>query len=225
MNLADLTKISPEFAKDLIELVNDLGELQKTAAVSYGATRFHYVPLDDMLARIKQNHNFALLQPLGVMQDGRPCIKCLLIHKSGEILSSDSYPLRIKEGAKKQDEGAEITYSRRYCLASFLSIASDEDTDANNEGNPTREARPTLPRREQQTQQQQPPITKETGEEINRLIKKYRALSDDASAIKRMEAKFGKAATTFTENDGQNAILLLNSWIKRIETTRQKQGA
>ena len=224
MNLADLTKISPEFAKDLIELVNDLGELQKTAAVSYGATRFHYVPLDDMLARIKQNHNFALLQPLGVMQDGRPCIKCLLIHKSGEILASDSYPLRIKEGAKKQDEGAEITYSRRYCLASFLSIASDEDTDANNEGNPTREARPTLPKREQQSKQE-PPITKETGEEINRLIKEYGARSGDAQAIKRMEAKMGKVATAFTETDGQNAILLLNSWIKRIETTGQKQGA
>ena len=222
MNLSDLTKISPEFAKDLIELVNDLGELQKTAAVSYGATRFHYVPLDDMLARIKQNHNFALLQPLGVMQDGRPCIKCLLIHKSGEILASDSYPLRIKDGAKKQDEGAEITYSRRYCLASFLSIASDEDTDANNEGNPTREARPALPKREQK---QEPPITKETGEEINRLIKEYRTKSGDSQAIKRMEAKLGKVATTFTENDGQNAILLLNSWIKRIETTGQKQGS
>ena len=221
MNLADLTKISPEFAKDLIELVNDLGELQKTAAVSYGATRFHYVPLDDMLARIKQNHNFALLQPLGVMQDGRPCIKCLLIHKSGEILASDSYPLRIKDGAKKQDEGAEITYSRRYCLASFLSIASDEDTDANNEGNPTREARPTLPKREQQSKQE-PPITKETGEEINRLIKEYRARSGDGKVIKRMEAKLGKVATAFTETDGQNAILLLNSWIKQLETTGQK---
>lgn len=224
MNLADLTKISPEFAKDLIELVNDLGELQKTAAVSYGATRFHYVPLDDMLARIKQNHNFALLQPLGVMQDGRPCIKCLLIHKSGEILASDSYPLRIKDGAKKQDEGAEITYSRRYCLASFLSIASDEDTDANNEGNPTREARPTLPKREQQSKQE-PPITKETGEEINRLIKEYRTRSGDGKAIKRMEVKLGKVATAFTETDGQNAILLLNSWIKQLETTGQKQGA
>ena len=218
MNLADLTKISPEFAKDLIELVNYLGELQKTAAVSYGATRFHYVPLDDMLARIKQNHNFALLQPLGVMQDGRPCIKCLLIHKSGEILASDSYPLRIKDGAKKQDEGAEITYSRRYSLASFLSIASDEDTDANNEGNPTREARPTLPKREQQSKQE-PPITKETGEEINRLIKEYRTKSGDGKAIKRMEAKLGKVATAFTETDGQNAILLLNSWIKQLETT------
>ena len=221
MNLADLTKISPEFAKDLIELVNDLGELQKTAAVSYGATRFHYVPLDDMLARIKQNHNFALLQPLGVMQDGRPCIKCLLIHKSGEILASDSYPLRIKDGAKKQDEGAEITYSRRYSLASFLSIASDEDTDANNEGNPTREARPTLPKREQQSKQE-PPITKETGEEINRLIKEYRARSGDGKVIKRMEAKLGKVATAFTETDGQNAILLLNSWIKQLETAGQK---
>lgn len=218
MNLADLTKISPEFAKDLIELVNDLGDLQKTAAVSYGATRFHYVPLDDMLARVKANNNFALLQPLGVMQDGRPCIKCLLIHKSGESLVSDPYPLRIKEGAKKQDEGAEITYSRRYCLASFLGIASDEDTDANNEGNPTREARPTLPKREQQSKQE-PPITKETGEEINRLIKEYRARSGDVKAIKRMEAKLGKVATAFTETDGQNAILLLNSWIKQLETT------
>lgn len=218
MNLDNLTKISPEFAKDLIELVNDLGDLQKTAAVSYGATRFHYVPLDDMLARVKANNNFALLQPLGVMQDGRPCIKCLLIHKSGESLVSDPYPLRIKEGAKKQDEGAEITYSRRYCLASFLGIASDEDTDANNEGNPTREARPTLPKREQQSKQE-PPITKETGEEINRLIKEYRARSGDVKAIKRMEAKLGKVATAFTETDGQNAILLLNSWIKQLETT------
>ena len=221
MKLGDLTKISPEFANDLIELVNDLGDLQKTAAVSYGATRFHYVPLDDMLARIKQNNNFALLQPLGVMQDNKPCIKCLLIHKSGESIVSDPYPLRIKEGAKKQDEGAEITYSRRYCLASFLGIASDEDTDANNEGNPTREARPTLPKREQQSKQE-PPITKETGEEINRLIKEYRARSGDGKAIKRMEAKLGKVATAFTETDGQNAILLLNSWIKQLETAGQK---
>ena len=217
----DLTKISPEFARDLIELVNDLGSLQKTAAVSYGNTRFHYVPLDDMLAKIKQNGNFAFMQPLGIMQDGKPCIKCLLIHKSGESLVSDPYPLRIKEGAKKQDEGAEITYSRRYCLASFLGIASDEDTDANNEGNPTREARPTLPKREQQSKQE-PRITKETGEEINRLIKEYRARSGDGKAIKRMEVKLGKVATAFTETDGQNAILLLNSWIKQLETTGQK---
>ena len=78
------------------------------------------------------------------------------------------------------------------------------------------------PRREQQTQQQQPPITKETGEEINRLIKEYRARSGDGKAIKRMEVKLGKVATAFTETDGQNAILLLNSWIKQLETAGQK---
>ena len=221
----DLTKISPEFAKDLIELVNDLGSLQKTAAVSYGNTRFHYVPLDDMLARIKQNGNFAFMQPLGIMQDGKPCIKCLLIHKSGESIISDPYPLRIREGAKKQDEGAEITYSRRYCAASFLGIASDEDTDANNEGNPTytkrQQSQPTLPPK---VEPQNGAISKATGEKINFLVRKYQILTQEAGIVSKIEKKIGKKCTEFSETDGQNAVLLLNAWIKQVENNAS-QGA
>lgn len=221
----DLTKISPEFAKNLIELVNDLGSLQKTAAVSYGNTRFHYVPLDDMLAKIKQNGNFAFMQPLGVMQDGKPCIKCLLIHKSGESIISDPYPLRIREGAKKQDEGAEITYSRRYCAASFLGIASDEDTDANNEGNPTytkrQQSQPTLP---QKVESQNGAISKTTGEKINYLVRKYQILTQETGIVASLEKKMGKKCTEFSEADGQNAVLLLNAWIKKAENNAS-QGA
>ena len=215
--MLDLSRISPEFAKDLIELVNSLGDLQKTASVSYGATRFHYVPLDDILARIKNNQNFAFMQPLGIMEDGIPCIKCLLIHKSGEFIVSDPYPLRIKDGAKKQDEGAEITYSRRYCAASFFGIASDEDTDANNGGNPSRKATRHNPPK---------PITNETGEQINALIKQYREISGDDYAIKRMEAKIGKDSKDFCEDDGKRAIKLLNGWIKYVKANGFKtQGA
>ena len=129
----NLSKLSPEVAKDLIELVNSLSGLQKSAAVKYGATNFKYVPLDDILEKIKENHNFAFFQPLGSMSDNTPCIQCILVHKSGEVIASDPYRLVVKESMKKQEEGAEITYSRRYCAASFLGIASDDDVDAQKE--------------------------------------------------------------------------------------------
>lgn len=125
--------VPSEVASDLITLVNSLGTLEKTSEVRYGTTNFKYVPLDDILGKIKENKNFAFMQPLGTMDDGSQCIQCVLIHKSGHTIVSDPYKLKVKDGGKKQDEGAEITYSRRYCAASFLGIASDEDTDAQGE--------------------------------------------------------------------------------------------
>ncbi len=125
--------VPSEVASDLIALVNSLGTLEKTSEVRYGTTNFKYVPLDDILGKIKENKNFAFMQPLGTMDDGSQCIQCVLIHKSGYTIVSDPYKLKVKDSGKKQDEGAEITYSRRYCAASFLGIASDEDTDAQGE--------------------------------------------------------------------------------------------
>ena len=44
-------KIPEAVVKDLIPLVNSLGNLPKTATVKYGATNFSYVPLDDIMAK------------------------------------------------------------------------------------------------------------------------------------------------------------------------------
>lgn len=135
--------ITPEIAVDLIELVNQLKGLEKTAQVNYAVQNrktgewmhkaFDYVPLDNILNKIKENKNFALLQPIGIDENGVNGVKCILVHKSGHVFETNTYPFAVKEGAKLQDEGAEITYRKRYSLGAFLGMATEEDTDGNDE--------------------------------------------------------------------------------------------
>lgn len=133
--------ITPEIATDLIELVNQLRGLEKSAQVNYSVQNrktgewmrkaFDYVPLDNILNKIKENKNFAMLQPIGIDENGVCGVKCILVHKSGHVFETSTYPFAVKEGAKIQDEGAEITYRKRYSLGAFLGMATEEDTDGN----------------------------------------------------------------------------------------------
>lgn len=135
--------ITPEIAVDLIELVNQLRGLEKSAQVNYSVQNrktgewmrkaFDYVPLDNILNKIKENQNFALLQPIGVDENGINGVRCILVHKSGHVFETNTYPFAVKEGAKLQDEGAEITYRKRYSLGAFLGMATEEDTDGNDD--------------------------------------------------------------------------------------------
>ena len=135
--------ITPEIATDLIELVNQLRGLEKSAQVNYSVQNrntgewvkkeFNYVPLDNILNKIKENQNFALLQPIGIDENGVCGVKCILVHKSGHVFETNTYPFAVKEGAKLQDEGAEITYRKRYSLGAFLGMATEEDTDGNDD--------------------------------------------------------------------------------------------
>nr|DAP27603.1 MAG TPA: ERF superfamily protein [Caudoviricetes sp.] len=135
--------ITTEVATDLIELVNQLRGLEKSAQVNYSVQNrktgewmrkaFDYVPLDNILNKIKENQNFALLQPIGVDENGINGVRCILVHKSGHVFETNTYPFAVKEGAKLQDEGAEITYRKRYSLGAFLGMATEEDTDGNDD--------------------------------------------------------------------------------------------
>lgn len=133
-----LENLSKEFAIDLIALVNSLKKLPKIGKVkqTYESKKtgkemskeFKYTQLDTILDKIKENDNFALLQPICFdKEQNKLGIKCILIHKSGQSLVSEIFPLKDKD--KIQDEGAEITYRRRYALGSFLGVATEDDTD------------------------------------------------------------------------------------------------
>lgn len=137
-----LENITAEMAKDLIELVNSLQKIPKTAKVAYNVfnkttgkwnkKEFNYVPLDNILEKIKENKNFAFLQPIGFDEElGKFGVRCILIHKTGKSLMSNLYEIPIKEDSKIQDEGAEITYRKRYAAGAFLGVATEEDTDGN----------------------------------------------------------------------------------------------
>lgn len=131
--------MNTEVSKDLIELVNSMKDFAKSKAVKYMVTKpipketsFEYVPLDDLLDRIKQNHKWAVLQPLS-NDNGIPCIETILVHVSGEMVNSGKFPLMINTNDKPQDMGAVITYTKRYTLGAFLGIATETDNDANTE--------------------------------------------------------------------------------------------
>lgn len=132
--------VSVEVAEDLIELINSMKGLEKSSKVEYSVQNkkgewskktFNYVPLDDILNKIKENNNFAVMQPIGVDENGVNGVKCILIHKSGHIFETNTFPFTSTGNNKIQDEGAEITYRKRYSIGAFLGMATDEDTDGN----------------------------------------------------------------------------------------------
>lgn len=132
----NITKLSPEFAKDLIELINSCKGIKYNKKVKYTSkktgqtTEFEYTTLDKIYAHVKTNNNFALLEPMGTNEAGQPAIQIILVHKSGEAITSDYYILNLPNNGNKQDEGAVITYTKRYALGSFLGISTDVDNDA-----------------------------------------------------------------------------------------------
>lgn len=167
--------ITPEIATDLIELVNQLKGLEKSAQVKYSVKNnktgewtqksFYYVPLDNILNKIKENQNFALLQPIGIDENGVCGVKCILVHKSGHVFETSTYPFAVNEGAKLQDEGAEITYRKRYSLGAFLGMATEEDTDGNDDEATNSEERKASPK------QVEILAKNYTGENLDKLLK------------------------------------------------------
>ena len=132
----NIEKVSPEFAKDLIELINSCKGIKYNKKVSITTKTgrnisFEYTTLDRIYAHIKNNNNFALLEPIGTNEVGQPAVQIILIHKSGEAITSDYYALNLPNNGSKQDEGSAITYTKRYALGSFLGISTDIDNDAN----------------------------------------------------------------------------------------------
>ena len=171
--------ITPEIATDLIELVNQLKGLEKSAQVNYSVKNkstgelmkkaFDYVPLDNILNKIKENKNFALLQPIGIDENGVCGVKCILVHKSGHVFETNTYPFAVKEDAKLQDEGAEITYRKRYSLGAFLGMATEEDTEEDTDGNDDEATNST--ERKASPRQLEVLRNNYTGENLEKLLK------------------------------------------------------
>lgn len=71
-----------------------------------------------------------LLQPI-VNLEGKRYVRTLLLHESGEYLSSDT-EIVVKEQNNPQALGSAISYARRYGLQAFVAVVSSEDDDAEN---------------------------------------------------------------------------------------------
>ena len=71
------------------------------------------------------NHGISVLQPLS-FEDGVNILKTVLLHESGEYISS-SMRIACKNPDNPQEMGSAITYAKRYALQSLAFIPSEDD--------------------------------------------------------------------------------------------------
>ena len=145
-----------ERSSSLVELTKALSSFQgKIASVKKTSVNpfFHskYADLDavwEMCRRPLAENGLALVQTT-IEQDDRMYLETLLLHISGEYLSS-RYPLNPMRQVKDagwvpsddpQSLGSVITYARRYAMSAMLGVAADEDDDANKASHPAPPAR------------------------------------------------------------------------------------
>lgn len=98
---------------------------------------YQYADLADILQMalpVLSKNGIAFSQP-HILIDGKLRVVTYLLHKSGEWMHSDG--IEISEDGDPQQFGAESTYFRRYDGASFIGVAPDEDTDAQQAGKRT----------------------------------------------------------------------------------------
>jgi len=227
----NITAVSPEFAVDLIGLVNSLKGIVRGETVSSesGKFKFKYVTLDALLDKIKENGNFALIQPIGTDEQGESALQTILVHKSGQALTSDYYKLRVPENGTKQAEGSAITYTKRYALGAFLGISTEEDDDAGSKSGremPYGKAKTAAarPQQKQQSSEQrqsgtQPP-TQSGGDTISTAQQKrmFALAEGDLETVKKVIGMMGYEKTSeIKKADYEDICTTIKSMIDELK--------
>lgn len=99
---------------------------------------YKYADLASILDQVKPvlaKHKLAITQLACDDGNGRVGVETILMHDSGETISSKlTLPIPdMKGNSATQQAGAAITYARRYAISAILNITSEEDTDAKSE--------------------------------------------------------------------------------------------
>lgn len=90
---------------------------------------YNYADLADVIECARTalaDNGLALSQTLRVHTEGFLMMETLLLHTSGQWLSSE---VPIPNGLKPQELGSFLTYMRRYAGSSILGIAAEDDDD------------------------------------------------------------------------------------------------
>lgn len=131
----------PDLQKEVImKRSDDLKEFalafSKAQALFKGATKdsdnpffkSKYADMASVLAAVKEGlaaHGFSVLQPTSINPEGFHYIETILLHSSGQFISSETF-LPSTDG-KPQTLGSAMTYMRRYALQSLLGVAAEDD--------------------------------------------------------------------------------------------------
>jgi hypothetical protein len=106
--------------------------VQRDQTANTNKFSYDYVSLDSIITMLKPllgEHLLYLVQPITISEDGtQEILETRIVDAvtSQTVLSSK---MILSKGLTSQEKGSEITYFRRYSLASMLSLAVDEDDD------------------------------------------------------------------------------------------------
>lgn len=124
----------------LIAIQRDMPAVERDGSSHHGK----YTTLGHLLAKAKpvlSQHGVAVCQFPSMNHEGRPTLRTLLIHESGDTLESEALLSPVKNDP--QSHGSALTYMRRYALAAALGISDQEDKDGQTPGGRRSQA-PTL---------------------------------------------------------------------------------
>jgi hypothetical protein len=133
--------IATALAKAQIELSNP----EKTAvglisnlSRGEGDRTFRYAPLSTGLELVRKSlggHQIAILQTTEIDRpSGTVNLTTVLMHTSGEWVSSDWPVCQISDASMPRRMGAALTYARRYSLFALVGIAGEDDADLDASG-------------------------------------------------------------------------------------------
>ncbi len=119
-----LTKLIPA----LIKAKQEFPKLVFNKVGKHGSA---YADISGILECVEKHllsNGLVITQPVVTSSDGHLYLYTLLEHSSGEFRSGKIELLRPANN-DMQLLGAQVTYARRYCMASMLNIAAEEDDD------------------------------------------------------------------------------------------------
>ena len=111
---------------------------------------YRYATLDavwDCCRKPLSDNGLSVAQVILETADGHPQIETILLHASGQWLSS---LLPLTATADPQQMGSQITYYRRYALSALVGIVTDEDDDGPAARDAPRQATQERPRPQKQ---------------------------------------------------------------------------
>jgi hypothetical protein len=132
----NVAAIATALAKAQTELTNPekamIGSIYNARTDSQQS--FRYASLSsglDIIRKVLGSQQIALTQTTAIDRaSGTVNLTTLLVHTSGEWISSDWPVCQLSETATPRRMGAALTYARRYALFTMVGIAGEDDLDA-----------------------------------------------------------------------------------------------
>lgn len=179
--------------------VSEISQSIKATKAEFGESFFHknYLDLTGLQSAVDEAMKGTGLSYIQLVagSNGQPTVRTVILHESGEFISSDTLQLR-PDKTNPQGQGSAITYAKRYQLGAMFGISGEADDDGEAATNhqaqgrtyqqrqqPARQAAPLQQRQQAASQpRQQAPQPSPEEKQLKGLQQEYANVLDELVA-------------------------------------------